>query len=139
MADAKIAMLGRVPLFASCPSKSMELIGQLSDEVDVPDGYVLMRQGDLGQEFFMIIDGHVRIERNGETVATLHRGDFLGEIALLAEDRRTATATTEGPARLLVIGRGAFKSLLDVSPDIRAAVMSALVARIRRLEPDAVT
>ena len=139
MADPKIQMLGRVPLFATCPTKSIELIAQLSDEVDVRDGYVLMRKGDLGQEFFLIIDGHVRIERNGETVATLHRGDFLGEIALLAEDSRTATATTEGPARLLVIGRGAFKSLLDVSPDIRAAVMSALVARIRRLEPDAVT
>ena len=139
MADPKIEMLGRVPLFARCPATSMELIARLSDEVDVPDGHVLMRQGDLGHEFFLILDGHVRIERGGTTVNTLGRGDFLGEIALLAEDRRTASAISEGPSRLLVIGRAAFKSLLDVSPEVRSSVMTALVERIRRLEPDAVS
>ena len=139
MADPKIQMLGRVPLFATCPAKSMELIAQLSDEVDVRDGYVLMRKGDLGQEFFLIIDGQVRIERDGATLATLGRGDFLGEIALLSEDRRTATAVSEGPSKLLVLTRGAFKTLLDTSPEIRAAVMTAVASRIRRLEPDAVS
>jgi len=139
MADPKIQMLGRVPLFATCPAKSIELIAQLSDEVDVRDGYVLMRMGDLAQEFFLIIDGRVRIERDGSTLATLGPGDFLGEIALLAEDRRTATAVSEGPSKLLVLTRGAFKTLLDTSPEIRAAVMSAVVARIRRHEPDAVS
>jgi len=139
MADPKIPMLGRVPLFATCPAKSIELIAQLSDEVDVRDGYVLMRMGDLAQEFFLIIDGRVRIERDGSTLATLGRGDFLGEIALLAEERRTATAISEGPSKLLVLTRGAFKTLLDTSPEIRAAVMTAVAARIRRLEPDAVS
>ncbi len=65
-----------------------------------------MRKGDLAQEFFLIIDGRVRIERDGSTLATLGRGDFLGEIALLAEDRRTATAVSEGPSKLLVLTRG---------------------------------
>ena len=139
MADPKIQMLGRVPLFATCPGKSMEMIAQLSDEVDVRDGYVLMRKGDLGQEFFLIIDGRVRIERDGSTLASLGPGDFLGEIALLAEDRRTATAVSEGPSKLLVLTRGAFKTLLDTSPEVRAAVMTAIAARIRRLEPDAVS
>jgi|KBSMisStandDraft_5_1062788.scaffolds.fasta_scaffold1211681_1 CRP-like cAMP-binding protein len=139
MADPKIQMLGRVPLFATCPTKSIELIAQLSDEVDVRDGYVLMRTGDLAQEFFLIIEGRVRIERNGSTLNTLERGDFLGEIALLAEDRRTATAVSEGPSKLLVLTRAAFKTLLDTSPEIRAAVMTAVAARIRRLEPDAVS
>ena len=85
--------------------------------MDVPDGYVLMRQGDLGQEFFMIIDGHVRIERNGETVATLHRGDFLGEIALLAEDRRHGHGHDRRPGEHCsssVAGRSS--PVLDVSP-----------------------
>src|SRR5918994_760946 len=136
MADPKIQMLGRVPLFATCRPKSMELIAQLSDEVDVPDGYVLMREGDLAQEFFLIVEGRVRIERDGSRLNTLDNGDFLGEIALLAEERRTATAVSEGPSKLLVLTRGAFKTLLDTSPEVRAEVMTALVARIRPPEPD---
>ena len=137
--DPKLEMLRQVPLFAQCRGASLKLIGQLADEVDVPDGKVLMRQGDLGQEFFLIVDGRVRIERDGSTINTLGPGDFLGEVALLGEGHRTATAVTEGPARLLVISHRGFHSLLDSSTEMRAAVMGAIAARIRGLEPDALS
>ena len=96
-----------------------------------------MRQGDLGHEFFLIVEGRVRIERDGQTINTLGPGDFLGEIALLEESRRTATAITEGPAKLLVITHRGFNSLLDSSSSIRTAIIQGLAARLRRLEPDA--
>ena len=138
MADnLKIEMLRRVPLFAKCQGDSMELISRLADEVDVADGYTLMRQGDLGQEFFLVASGRIRIERDGTTVNTLGPGDYLGEIALLDEGRRTATAVTEGPAKLLVITHRGFHSLLDSSTDVRAAIMGSLAERLRSLEPDA--
>lgn len=137
--DPKLEMLRRVPLFAHCRGASLDLIGRLADEVDVPDGRVLMRQGDLAQEFFLIVDGRVRIDRDGATINTLGPGDFLGEVALLGEGHRTATAVTEGPARLLVITHRGFHSLLDSSAEIRAAVMGAIAARIRGLEPDALS
>ena len=140
MADKnpKADRLRRVPLFASCRGRSMDLIAQLADEVDVADSYTLMRQGDQGHEFFLIVDGHVRIERDGVPVNVLGSGDFLGEIALLDEGPRTATAVTEGPAKLMVITHRGFNSLLDHSPDIRMAVMAALVARVRRSEPNVI-
>ena len=138
MADnSKVELLRRVPLFAECQGEPLDLIMRLADEVDVADGYTLMRQGDLAQEFFLIVDGHVRIERDGQAVNTLGAGDFLGEIALLSEGRRTATAISEGPAKLLVITHRGFNSLLDSSSSIRAAIMQGLAARLRRLEPDA--
>lgn len=138
MADnPKLELLRRVPLFTQCRGEPLELIGRLADEVDVADGYTLMRQGDIGQEFFLIVDGRVRIERDGQTINTLGPGDFLGEIALLDESRRTATAVTEGPAKLLVITHQGFNSLLDSSSSIRSAVMQSLATRLRRLEPDA--
>ena len=138
MADnPKLELLRRVPLFTQCRGGSLDLISRLADEVDVPDGYTLMRQGDLAQEFFLIVDGRVRIERDGATINSLGPGDFLGEIALLEESRRTATAVTEGPAKLLVITHRGFNSLLDSSSTIRAAIMQGLAARLRRLEPDA--
>lgn len=135
--NPKLELLRRVPLFTQCRGDSIDLISRLADEVDVPDGYTLMRQGDIGQEFFLIVDGRVRVERDGMTINSLGPGDFLGEIALLEESRRTATAVTEGPAKLFVITHRGFNSLLDSSSTIRTAIMQGLAARLRRLEPDA--
>ena len=135
--DAKLELLRRVPLFAGCRGPSLQLIEQLADEVDVPDGYNLMREGEFAQEFFLIVEGRVRIERGGRAINVLGPGDFLGEIALIDHGRRTATAVTDGAAKLLVIDRRGFNSLLDDSPAIRLEVMKALAARVRHLEPEA--
>jgi CRP/FNR family cyclic AMP-dependent transcriptional regulator len=135
--DPKLEMLRRVPLFASCKGGSLERIGQLADEVDVPSGYNLMRQGEFAKEFFLVVEGRVRIERDGKAINTLGPGEFLGEIALIDHGRRTATAVTDGPAKLLVITEQGFHSLLDDSPAIRIELMSALAARVRHLEPNA--
>jgi CRP/FNR family cyclic AMP-dependent transcriptional regulator len=133
--DPKLALLKRVPLFTECRDEPLALIRRLADEVDVPDGYTLMRQGDIGQEFFLIVDGRVRIERDGTTVTTLGPGDYLGEIALISEDRRNASAITEGPAKLLVITHQGFNSLMDASSSIRSAILRGLAGRVQRLEP----
>ena len=140
MADnSKVELLRRVPLFAECRGEPLDLIMRLADEVDVADGYTLMRQGELAQEFFLIVNGRVRIDKDGQTVATLGAGDFLGEIALLSEGRRTATAVTEGPTKLLVITHRGFNSLLDSSPAIRAAILKGLADRLQSLESNAVS
>jgi CRP/FNR family transcriptional regulator, cyclic AMP receptor protein len=137
MADkSKAEMLRGVPLFARCKEASIGLIERLADEVDVADGYVLMRQGELGHEFFLIIDGHVRIDRDGQTLATLGPGDYVGEIALIEEGRRTATATTVGPTKLFVIDHRGFNSLMDSSAEVRAAILGELVSRVRRFQPN---
>ncbi len=135
--DAKLELLRRVPLFAGCKGRSLERIGQLADEVDVPDGRTLIREGAFAQEFYVIVEGRVRIDREGRTINWLGPGEFLGEIALIDHGRRTATAVTVGPTKVLVINRPGFHSLLDDSPAIRLEVMKALAARVRHLEPDA--
>ena len=134
--NTKLDLLRRVPLFAGCKSSLLEEIGRLADEVDVQDGYVLIREGTLGQQFIVIVEGKVRVERDGMTLRTMGPGEFLGEIALIDKGRTTATATTEGPARLLVMGQREFNTLLDASPALRLAVMTALAKRVRQLEPD---
>ena len=136
MADPKLELLRRVPLFTQCPHEPLEMISRLTDEVDVPDGYTLMRQGDLAREFFLIVDGKVRIERDGKTIKTLGPGDYLGEVSLLSESPRTATAVTEGPASLLVITHQRFNSLLDSSSTVRAAIFEGVAVYLRQLVPD---
>ena len=135
--NAKLELMRRVPLFAGCKSTALEQIGQLADEVDVPDGYTLIREGAFGEQFFLIIEGRVRLERGGQAIGTLGAGDFLGEISLIDKGRTTATATTEGPARLFVLGHREFNSLLDQSSSVRAEIMTALANRIRQLDRDA--
>jgi len=134
--DQKLDLLRRVPLFGGCRQRELEEIGRLVDEVDVPAGHVLMTQGRTGGEYFVIVSGTVRVERDGVRIATLKDGDFLGEIALVDEGPRSATVTAETPLRLLVVGHREFHSLLDRSPTVERSVLTALAKRVRRTEPD---
>jgi len=135
--DQKLELLKATPLLAELDRRELEEVGRLADEVDVPAGRVLMKEGESGHEFFVIVDGNVRIARGGATVRDLGPGDFFGEVALLSEGPRTATATTETPARLLVLAHREFHSLMAQFPSIQTCVLSCLADRIRRLEPDA--
>jgi CRP-like cAMP-binding protein len=134
--DPKLELLRRVPLFSDLGKRELEEVGGLADEVDVEAGKVLCVQGDRAEEFFVIVDGQVRIERDGRLVATLGAGDILGEIALVDGGPRSATATTETPSRLLVVGHGEFNSLLDRFPAIQLTVLRTLAKRVRQLDPD---
>ena len=135
--DQKLEILRRVPLLSDLGKREIEEVGKLADEVDVPAGHILMREGGSASEFFVILDGAVRIDRGGTTLRTLGPGDFLGEIALVDDRPRTATATTESPARLLVVGHREFHSLMDQYPSVRGCVLRALAGRVRELDPAA--
>jgi CRP/FNR family transcriptional regulator, cyclic AMP receptor protein len=135
--DQKLDLLRRVPLFAGLGARELEEVGRLTDTVDLPAGRELTHEGGYGNEFFVIVDGSVDIERDGRRLTTLGPGDFLGEIALIDGGRRTATARTASTARILMLGHREFHSLLDRFPKIQLAVLQALAERVRRNEPDA--
>jgi len=137
--DQKLALLGRVPLFSRCSKTNLARIARLVDEVELPAGKILMREGRLGNEFFIIVEGTVRVERGGRRIDTMGPGEFLGEIALIDHRPRTATAVCETPCRLLVLAHREFHSLLAGSPGIALAVLQALGERLRALEPQAAT
>jgi CRP-like cAMP-binding protein len=135
--DQKLELLKQVPLLSELGRREIEEVGRLAEEVDVASGTVLMREGQPGHEFYVLVDGAVRIDRSGTTVTTFGPGDFFGEIALVDEGPRTATAVTESPAKLLVLGHREFHTLMESYPSIQACVMKALAARVRNLEPNA--
>jgi CRP-like cAMP-binding protein len=134
--DQKLELLKRTPLLAGLSRHDIEEVGRLADEVDVPAGKVLMKQGDPGQEFYVIVDGAVRIERDGRLLNTLGPGDFFGDMALVVERPRTATATVDRDSQLLVLGHREFHSLMDRFPSIRMSVLESIALRLRDLEPD---
>jgi CRP-like cAMP-binding protein len=134
--DQKLEMLGRVPLFAGLGDKDLEAVGRICDEVDLPAGRVVAKQGNYAEEFFVILDGTVAIERSGKHFGDFGPGDFFGELALLANIHRTATVTCTTACRLLVLGHREFNSLLAKYPSVQGAVLKALAERIARLDPD---
>ncbi len=137
--DQKLAMLAKVPLLAGLSDKELEAVGRLADEVDLPAGKVVARQGDIAEEFFIILDGTVSVERNGDHLRDMRPSNFFGELAMLAKVPRTATVTTTTPARLLVIGHREFTSLLATMPSVQARVMHAVAQLVATLEPDRTT
>jgi CRP-like cAMP-binding protein len=121
--------LSKVPFFEHLKKKDLELIGRQTDEVDVPEGKVLAREGDFGQEFFVVESGTADVSRGGEVIARLGPGDFFGEMALLEEERRTATVTATSPMTLIVMTRADFRALDRSMPDIHQKVHDAIAER----------
>jgi CRP/FNR family transcriptional regulator, cyclic AMP receptor protein len=136
--DEKLEKLRRVPLFAGLGGRELERLGMLTDEVNIPAGRVLMRQGDRGDELFVLLRGAARVERDGRDLVTLGVDDFFGEIALVDGGPRTATVTLSEDSALLVLGRGQFQQVMDEFPQVRGQILDVLAQRVRSGEPDAV-
>ncbi|MGZ4393807.1 MAG: cyclic nucleotide-binding domain-containing protein [Gaiellaceae bacterium] len=128
--DAKIELIRHVPLFAHCSRRELQQVASLADEVDLPVGKQLNREGVPGREFFVLVKGSADVTRDGQRIRSLKDGDFFGEIALVTNRPRTATVTTISPAKALVMTRRAFRDLLSDSKTIHLKVLEALADRL---------
>ena len=133
-ADTKREMLQAVSLFASMRPKELDSVERLADTLDVDAGRILMKQGDHGNEMYVIASGSVRVERNGKEIATLGPGQAVGEMSLLSEGPRLATVTTLEPTTAFVLGHREFHTLLADSAELRQCILDNLARRIRMLD-----
>ena len=131
--DAKIELLKRVPLFGECSKAELRRLATIADELDLREGAVLTREGRVGHEFFVLIEGTVRVSTDGRKLADLGAGDWLGEIALLTKTPRTATAVATSQLRTLVIVDREFRRVVEEMPTIAMKVLSSVAVRISRL------
>ena len=76
--DTKVDALRQAPLFEGLSRKQLAQIARLSDDLDVPAGTVLCREGSRGEEFF-VVDGSAEVSRDGKRIATVSAGEFFGE------------------------------------------------------------
>jgi CRP-like cAMP-binding protein len=134
--EAKIELIARVPLFERCSKRELAAIAAIADQVELPEGRVLAREGDLGQEFFILTDGEVEVRRGGRRRATLGPGEFFGEIALVSNVPRTATVKTVSPVQALVLSSRDFWTLLDESPRTQRKILEAVGDRLAQLAPN---
>lgn len=134
--DTKVRALKSAPLFEGLSRKELAQLARVSEDLEVEPGTVLCKQGEIGHEFFVIVEGKVKVTRNGRRVALRGGGEFVGEIALLEEIPRTATVTAETPLRLFVLTRRDFRYLLDENPSVERKVMRALARRLAEVSKD---
>jgi CRP/FNR family transcriptional regulator, cyclic AMP receptor protein len=133
--DDKATALGRAPLFQDLSRHELVALAKVTEDLEVSDGKVLAREGEIGHEFFVLVDGEVSVSKDGREINRLSTGDFFGEIALIWESpRRTATVTAAGPVRFFVLTRQAFRGLIDHHPDIEAKVLECLERRVGETE-----
>jgi CRP-like cAMP-binding protein len=128
--NAKIELIKGVPLFARCSKRELEQIASLADELDLPSGRNLTKEGAVGHEFVVLAEGAAEVRQGGKTINHLSTGDFLGELALVTGRPRTATVTTTSDTRLLVITSAAFRRLMRDMPSIQEKVLEAVASRL---------
>jgi CRP/FNR family cyclic AMP-dependent transcriptional regulator len=126
----KLELIKNVPLFAGCSKRELADVAAIADELALPEGRTLTKEGATGHEFLVLVDGAAEVRRNGRKVNTLGAGDFLGEIALVTGAPRTATVKTTEPTRMLVITARDFRTLLRNTPSMQFKVLEAIAARL---------
>ena len=131
MNDPKIQHLGRVPLFANCTKKELQFLATRADEVEVPAGKALTRQGRSGDTFYILLDGQADVVIDDRPRRTLRTGDFFGEIGMLDRGPATATVTTKGKAQLLVMSHAQFRDAIKANDGLLVKVLGAMGERLR--------
>ncbi len=126
--------LKNVPLFTGCSRRELQHIAKAGDEITMTDSTVIVDQGQMGREAFVILDGTVLVRRSGRKVATLGPGDVVGEMSLLDHGPRTATAVCEGNCNLFVLDQRHFRAVLEHNPSIAMKLLGTLAGRIRSLD-----
>jgi CRP-like cAMP-binding protein len=131
----KVDLIARVPLFAGLSKSELGQVASIADEIDLPADKVLIREGERGREFFVLLEGEAEVTRKGKKLATRRAGEFFGEIALVSNLPRIATVKTREPVRALVLRDIEFRALLQRAPAIAVKVLQAVADR---LPPDVV-
>jgi CRP/FNR family transcriptional regulator, cyclic AMP receptor protein len=134
--DTKVKSLRQASLFEGLSKKELTELARRSEDMELDPGTVLCREGEVGQEFFVILEGEVDVKRKGRKLGTRGPGDFIGEIALLEDIQRTATVTAKTPLHVFVLTRPAFQHLVNEHPAVERKVMRTLARRLAELSSD---
>jgi CRP-like cAMP-binding protein len=128
--NAKVEALRRAPLFEGLSKRELTELARATDELTIAEGTVLCKEGSIGNEFFVIVDGTADVTRDGVHLATRGSGDFVGEIALIATTKRTATVTATTPLRCFILTGRDFRRVLDENRSVERKVMQTLAERV---------
>ena len=126
--------LSGMHLFSACRRHEIEHLARLFEPVERPAGTVIVREGEPGTEFFIIVEGTASASVGDHAVTTLGAGDFFGEMALLDHSPRSATVTATTDVELLVADSVIFSRMVASTPSVGVRMMRTLSGRLRAAE-----
>jgi CRP-like cAMP-binding protein len=128
--DAYIDHLTQVPLFSACSRDELRKLSRRTTDIPIAEGHVLVKEGERGLEFFVIVSGRAKVSRKGRKVGEVGPGDFFGELALLIDADRNATVTALTPMEAIVLSRREFEAALADAPRMTRKIMSGMARRL---------
>jgi len=128
------AVLGAVPLFEGLTKKQLRKVTDLADVGRFMAGARLVKQGDIGDSFYVVLTGQAKVLVSGRTVNRLLPGEHFGEISLLDGKPRTASVVAETEMTLVIITQKDFLGLLAKDPEITLSLLEGMARTVRRLD-----
>ena len=129
-----IGMLGKVPLFSGLGEKALRAIAEVGKEVNFESGKTILKQGEPGLSFLLVLEGKVEVRKKGKTVATTGPGGFFGEMTVFDDKPRSADIVAVEPTKCFGMTNWSFFPVLRSNPSVAIGIIEELVRRLRRLE-----
>lgn len=130
-ASRRSELLAACRLFRGVGETGIEALAGRATEVDFPAGHVIARQGEIGTGFFVVVEGTVRVVRDGNVIARLGPGEFFGELSVLDGQPRTAMVAAEAATTCLAIASWDFEQVLLENPSLTLAILRGVASRLR--------
>jgi CRP-like cAMP-binding protein len=134
--DERVALLRGVALFRGVADDGLAAVADKATEVEFETGRTIVRQGEVGTGFFMIVSGRARVVRDARTLATLGPGQFFGELSLLDQQPRIAQVVAEEPTVCLAVASWDFEAILASQPGVALAILRGVARRLRAVSED---
>jgi len=123
--------LQRTSLFSRCSRRDLAGIAKLTEIVRYEPGANIVTQGAPGNEFYVVLEGHALVRRNGRRIGELGPGDYFGELALLDPAPRNADVVASEPTSVARLGVGPFCTMLRSAPAVNERLLAGLARRVR--------
>jgi len=130
----KAMILKSVDLFASIPSQELIRVAQIAEEEEHQTDASLCKEGDFGDCMYIIADGKVKVHKGNHTLVELEKGAFVGDMALLDQEPRSADLTTSSDTTLLKISQDAFYELMSSNFEIMNGILKIISSRLREAQ-----
>jgi CRP-like cAMP-binding protein len=132
--SAQLDHLRRIPLFDGCSKRELQAIQKAGDEVTMTAGTLIVDQGQMGREAFVLLEGEVTVRRSGRKVTNLGPGAVIGELSLLDHGPRTASVICDTDCVLFVLDQRHFHQVIEKNPQIATKLLTTLAGVIRQLD-----
>jgi CRP-like cAMP-binding protein len=131
--DQKIELIRAAPLFEGVDADDLGGIADRIVEIEFPAAGVIVRQGEIGTGFFIVVRGAVRVVRDGDTIARLGPGEFFGELSVLDQRPRNAQVVADEPTICLALASWDLEAVVGEQPRVALGLLRVLAGRLREL------